>query len=417
MARAFISSEFLLGDMKVDLKNLPVLLLRLQIQLNSHGMRLDTEKFTEMVRKDNDVGSILKICGDMLSLDDKGDIDPTAMNIVTIDQQYSKGSVDAARGKAPQLLTKPTLEHRNTVVRDVKRGLSMKGIEISQSSDESSVDSRYSESSGGYVIPTRAPAAPRTTRQHGRLQSEPKPSSFPRRQKSMESDSGEKGMKSKTSGKFATAAKMSRYMGGTKKEETESQSKGQTRSKLKSAAMLASMSASRDSRMKESASSDRTRGTHRGSSKYSDDDSSMSKRSITSKGSMNRRKPSKFSSFVSKKTDDDSSLGSRSAKQRTRSVDKARSSNKSIGSASSRKSQSQPRSRRVASKDMDDDAGSLTAPNRRKLTSRRQTMESETGSASSSGRRIRRINTMGVDEPRRRRQDKGSRGRVRDDSM
>lgn len=416
MARAFISSEFLLGDMKVDLKNLPVLLLRLQIQLNSHGMRLDTEKFTEMVRKDNDVGSILKICGDMLSLDDKGDIDPTAMNIVTIDQQYSKGSVDAARGKAPQLLTKPTLEHRNTVVRDVKRGLSMKGIEISQSSDESSVDSRYSESSGGYVIPTRAPAAPRTTRQHGRLQSEPKPSSFPRRQKSMESDSGEKGMKSKTSGKFATAAKMSRYMGGTKKEETESQPRAQSRSKLKSAAMLASMSGSRDSRMKESASSDRLRGSNRGSSKYSDDDS-LSKRSITSKGSSARRKASKFSSFVSKKTDDDSSLGSRSAKQRTRSVDKARSSNRSIGSVSSRKSQSQPRSRRVASKEMDDDAGSLTAPNRRKLTSRRQTMESETGSASSSGRRIRRINTMGVDEPRRRRQDKGSRGRVRDDSM
>ena len=56
MARAFISSEFLQGDMTVDLKNLPVLMLRLQIQLQSHGMSLDTQKFSEMVEKDNDVG-------------------------------------------------------------------------------------------------------------------------------------------------------------------------------------------------------------------------------------------------------------------------------------------------------------------------------------------------------------------------
>jgi hypothetical protein len=47
----------------VDLKNLPVLMLRLQIQLNSHGMKLDSAKFEEKVRKDNDVGSILKFCG------------------------------------------------------------------------------------------------------------------------------------------------------------------------------------------------------------------------------------------------------------------------------------------------------------------------------------------------------------------
>lgn len=408
MARAFISSEFLLGDMKVDLKNLPVLLLRLQIQLNSHGMRLDTEKFTEMVRKDNDVGSILKICGDMLSLDDKGGIDPSAMNIVTIDQQYAKGSVDAARGKAPQLLSKPTLEHRNTVVRDVKRGLSMKGIEIYPSSDESSVESGYS---GGYVVPTRAPAAPRQQR---RLQPEP-----PQRQRSIGSVSS--GGKGKTSGKFATAAKMSRFMGGTKKEETESQPKGQTKSKLKSAAMLASVSSPRDSRMKETKSADNIRSAHRGSSRLSDDDmsfgsSSMTKRSIASKGSQGRRKGSKFSSFM-KKADDDSSLGSMSAKRRTRSVDKARSASKSVGSASSRKSQSQPRSRRVASREMGDDDGSLSSPARRKkLSSRSSTMDSEAGRASSSGRRVRRANTMGAEEPRRRRQQ-GNRGRARDDSM
>jgi hypothetical protein len=113
----------------VDLKNLPVLILRLEVQLSAHGIRLNSEKFNEMVRREgNDVGSVFKICGDMLALNDKGDKDPAIMDVVTLDQQHSKGSVEAARGKAPTMLSRS--ESGNKVVRDVKRSLSMKGIEI-----------------------------------------------------------------------------------------------------------------------------------------------------------------------------------------------------------------------------------------------------------------------------------------------
>jgi hypothetical protein len=83
-----------------------------------------------MVRREgNDVGSVLKICGDMLALDNKGDNDPDIMDVVTLDQQYSTGSVEAAQSMTPTMLNIRS-ESRNKVVRDVKRGLSMKGIEI-----------------------------------------------------------------------------------------------------------------------------------------------------------------------------------------------------------------------------------------------------------------------------------------------
>jgi hypothetical protein len=126
--------------MTVDLKRLPVLILQLQIQLNAHGMRLDTKKFTEMVRRENDVCSILRICGDMLSPNDQGYFDTESMDMVTLDQQYSKGSVDAARGKASHLI-EGKYEHKNAVVRDISRRLSMRGIELGSDSDESSADS------------------------------------------------------------------------------------------------------------------------------------------------------------------------------------------------------------------------------------------------------------------------------------
>jgi hypothetical protein len=240
MAKAFISSEFLGGDMKVDLKHLPVLLLRLQIQLNSHGMRLDTDKFTKVVEKNNDVGHIIKMCGEMLSLDAKGNMDPQAMDMVTVDEQYSKGSVDAARGKSTKLM-KPQLEHRNTVVRDVKRGLSMKGIEIEADSD--SVDSDYSD---GYVpvhiTPAKTKVAPR---RQGSLGS----------QGSSGSDrfGGEQKVTSSKTGKFKAAAKVSRLMGGGQKlgnerdygQETRSaQRKDQSKAKLKSAAIMATAAGS-----------------------------------------------------------------------------------------------------------------------------------------------------------------------------
>jgi len=107
-------------------------------------MQLDDKKFEEIVRKDNDIGSILKLLGDILCAEESVDPDDSnaALNMITLDEAHFKGSVDVARGKAFNLANKPKLEHRNTVVRDVKRGLSMRGIEINSDSD-SSVSSGY----------------------------------------------------------------------------------------------------------------------------------------------------------------------------------------------------------------------------------------------------------------------------------
>jgi hypothetical protein len=100
-------------------------------------MRLNTKKFTELVNRRNDVGRILKICGNMLSLDQKGNDDCDTMDLVTLKPEYSKGSVEIARGMAPKLSnTNTTLKHRNTVVRDVKKGLSMKLVTLLKSNVE-----------------------------------------------------------------------------------------------------------------------------------------------------------------------------------------------------------------------------------------------------------------------------------------
>jgi hypothetical protein len=135
MARIFITSEFIQGDKKIDLKKLPVLIIRLQIQLDAHGMRLNTEKFTELVNRSNDMGRILNICGNMLSLDEKGNDNCDTMDLVTLKPEYSKGSVEIARGMAPKL-SYTTLRHRNAVVRDVKKGLSMKLVTLIKSNVE-----------------------------------------------------------------------------------------------------------------------------------------------------------------------------------------------------------------------------------------------------------------------------------------
>jgi len=41
------------GDMKIGLQDLPLLSLRLQIQLDPYGITLDTDKFEAMIREDN----------------------------------------------------------------------------------------------------------------------------------------------------------------------------------------------------------------------------------------------------------------------------------------------------------------------------------------------------------------------------
>ena len=77
--------------MRIDLKNLPLLIMRLEIQLNSHGMELNAEKFSELVSKNNDVGIVIKRCGELF------DSQHDSSGLVTPMQKNSKGSVDAAR--------------------------------------------------------------------------------------------------------------------------------------------------------------------------------------------------------------------------------------------------------------------------------------------------------------------------------
>lgn len=93
--------------MKVDLKNLPLLLVRLEIQLNSHGMNLDTAQFEEMVRQNNDVGHIIKCCGEMLNKNKSGNASRNKVaSLVTLDTDHTKGSLEVARGMTPSLSSK-----------------------------------------------------------------------------------------------------------------------------------------------------------------------------------------------------------------------------------------------------------------------------------------------------------------------
>ena len=52
--------------MKIDDREWPTLALSLKIQLEPHGIHLDTNLFTQMLAEDNDIGSILKFCAEVL---------------------------------------------------------------------------------------------------------------------------------------------------------------------------------------------------------------------------------------------------------------------------------------------------------------------------------------------------------------
>lgn len=94
-------------------------------------MKLDDKKFEDFVCNDNDIGSILKLLRDILCKKESGgnSINTAALDMVTLHDSHSKGSVELARGMISHLSNKK-LTHRNSVVRDVNRELSMRGIEI-----------------------------------------------------------------------------------------------------------------------------------------------------------------------------------------------------------------------------------------------------------------------------------------------
>ena len=52
--------------MKIHKREWPTLALRLKIQLEPFGIDLDTDMFNKMLEEDNDIGSILKFCAEVL---------------------------------------------------------------------------------------------------------------------------------------------------------------------------------------------------------------------------------------------------------------------------------------------------------------------------------------------------------------
>lgn len=120
-------------------------MMRLHVQLNSHGMELDDEKLTNMIIENNDIGHVIKQCGEMIYNNNA-----EALQLVTLTPEYSKGSVEVARGKKPSLAAKPKLEHRNTVVRGVKQSLSTRGIMI-ESKERLSTSSVTGESNSDSI--------------------------------------------------------------------------------------------------------------------------------------------------------------------------------------------------------------------------------------------------------------------------
>lgn len=105
LAKAFISSEFFTKDMKVDVKNIHILIMRLRIQLNAHGMQLNSDEFEELVYQNNDVGHIIRKCGEFLDTKSCS----TQSSLVSIDPDVLKGSVEVARGRRPSLQSEPSV--------------------------------------------------------------------------------------------------------------------------------------------------------------------------------------------------------------------------------------------------------------------------------------------------------------------
>mmetsp|Transcript_2574 Transcript_2574/g.5465 ORF Transcript_2574/g.5465 Transcript_2574/m.5465 type:complete len:395 (+) Transcript_2574:155-1339(+) len=143
------------GNGKIDLHELPLLSIRLGLQLQPYGIKLDTSKFEAMIKEDNDISNVLKFCAEVLfdgDSEDKTDNDDNSvdsevtfdfesfarsldadgpprmtvaekMSMITVSEKYSRGSVEVARGKRMTLHQskgKSGVE-RGTIMKEVKR--------------------------------------------------------------------------------------------------------------------------------------------------------------------------------------------------------------------------------------------------------------------------------------------------------
>jgi len=153
------------GDMKINSKELPLLSLRLQLQLEPYGIKLDTNKFKAMILEleDNDISNVMKFCGNMLfegESNDNGDDDSVdsevtfdfesfcrslddehqtmtyeeKVGMATVDEKFSKGSVEVARGRRMTLVrsTGKTDTRRKTVVKEVEKRQTILAVRRSQ---------------------------------------------------------------------------------------------------------------------------------------------------------------------------------------------------------------------------------------------------------------------------------------------
>jgi len=147
MAKIIIRSDTD-GDMKINLDELPMLALRLKIELETYGMNLDVNKFIAMIKEDNDIPSALRLFGEVLFevqsnesdagnndinglpffklLDDQRErkmMHEEMVSMVDVHEKYTRGSVDVARGKRSSLLSISYEKYRRkkSIVNSVKR--------------------------------------------------------------------------------------------------------------------------------------------------------------------------------------------------------------------------------------------------------------------------------------------------------
>lgn len=84
--------------MTIDPKEGHLLALRLKIQLQPMGIDLDTDLFTEMLNEDNDIGNILRFCGEVLyaQLGDQNEASIESSFEDLSEDEFSQGPTDFA---------------------------------------------------------------------------------------------------------------------------------------------------------------------------------------------------------------------------------------------------------------------------------------------------------------------------------
>jgi len=134
--------------MKIEGKEVHLLALRLQIQLEPYGIKLDMTRFEDMLNENNDISNVLRFCGQLLFEDndnDSVDSDVTAgleafcrnldddaeqpmtfeekAEMVTVSDKFSKGSVEVARGGRMTVVASksPKEMRRKTLMKEVKK--------------------------------------------------------------------------------------------------------------------------------------------------------------------------------------------------------------------------------------------------------------------------------------------------------